>query len=336
MHTSGHQPPGPPKPKLLQQVRLACRARQYSRRTEKAYCGWVRRYVLHHGKRHPRELDGTAVAQFLTHLAVEREVSPATQNQAASALLFLYRQVLEIDVQVPPGILRPRQRERQPVVLDPAEVEAVLVQLEREHRLVASLLYGSGLRLLEALTLRVKDLDLGRCEIRVRNAKGQNDRLTMLPRGLVPALEEQIRRVRRRHQADLKQGAGWVAMPAAMAVKLPKAGCELPWQWLFAARRIHVDPASAQRRRHHLHPTAVQRAVAGAVRRAGILKRASCHTFRHSFATHLLEHGYDIRTVQELLGHKDVRTTMIYTHVLNRGGLCVRSPFDTLHRVGTG
>lgn len=320
------------KPKLLEQVRQACRARQFSPNTEEAYASWVRRYVVHHGKRHPAQLDGDAVADFLTHLAVKGRVSASTQRQAASALLFLYREVLGIPMVAPAGVLRPSLPKRLPVVLTRAETSAVLAAMNGTTQLVASMLYGSGLRLLEALTIRVKDVDLPPREISVRQGKGGANRIALLPDTLRPAIDRQLRRVRTQHETDLGRGGGWVAMPGAMARKSPDAGRQLAWQWLFPATRVHSDSATGQRRRHHLHESAVQRSVTRAVRSAGISKRASCHTFRHSFATHLLEDGYDIRQVQELLGHRSVRTTQIYTHVLNSGGRGVISPLDRLTR----
>jgi integron integrase len=324
----------PTKPKLLEQVRRACRARQYSRNTADAYVGWTRRYVLHHGRRHPAELGPDDVAAYLSHLANEGHVGASTQNQAASALLFLYREVLAVAMEVPHGVVRPRRPRRLPVVLTRAEAAAVLREMTGAPRLVALLLYGAGMRLLEALHLRIKDIDTTRCEIIVRHGKGGDDRITMLPTSLRRAVERQMSHVREVHDADLRRGSGWVALPAALSRKFPSASRQPQWQWLFPASRVHVDPQSGERRRHHLHETAVQRAVTAAVRTAGVNKRASCHTFRHSFATHLLEDGYDIRTVQELLGHRNVKTTMIYTHVLNRGGLGVRSPLDRLRLDG--
>jgi integron integrase len=317
-----------PARKLLDQVRDACRARQLSRRTEEAYVGWIRRFILFHRKRHPLELGDADIAAFLTSLAVDRQVSASTQTQAASALLFLYREVLGRPVDLPHDVVRPTRPKRLPIVLSRDEVAAVLAQLNGTKWLVAALLYGSGLRLLEALQLRVKDVLIGRGELVVRNGKGGGDRITMLPDRIQAELLQQIRRVERLHQQDVGDGAGWVELPRGLAAKLPNAGREPAWQWIFPAKRIHVDPETGQRRRHHLHETAVQRAVTEAVRRARINKRASCHTFRHSFATHLLDDNQDIRTIQELLGHKSVNTTMIYTHVLNRGGRGVRSPLD--------
>ena len=318
----------PPKPKLLDQVRAACRARQFSPRTEEAYVGWIKRYVLHHDKQHPEQLSGDAVADFLTYLATTAKVSHSTQNQAASSLLFLYREVLRMPIDVPQGVARPGQPVRLPVVLTRVEVQKVLEQMEGTHLLVASLLYGSGLRLLEALQLRVKDVLFERREVVVRAGKGGDDRVTMLPAALVNPLTRHMGMIARQHARDVDQGRGWVALPRGLGQKYPNAGRDFAWQYVFPATRHYTDAATGQQRRHHLHESAVQRAVTLAVRASGIHKRASCHTLRHSFATHLMEDGYDIRTVQELLGHKSVNTTMIYTHVLNRGGRGVRSPLD--------
>lgn len=317
-------------PRLLDQVRAELRLRHYSPRTEKAYVGWVRRYVLHHGTQHPRDLDAQHVTEFLTHLATEERVSASTQNQALAALLFLYVDVLRRPLAELEGLVRAKRPHRIPVVLTQGEVQRILSELDGPVHLVAGLLYGAGLRLLEAARLRVKDLDLERREIRVRDGKGRRDRVTPLPRSLVPELEQHLERVRRQHQADLAAGAGWVEIPDALRLKYPRAGQEWPWHWVFPATRRYLHPQTGEQRRHHLHETVIQRAVREAVLAAGISKPAHCHTLRHSFATHLLEAGYDIRTIQELLGHRDVSTTMIYTHVLNRGGLGVRSPLDDL------
>lgn len=316
--------------RVLDAVRREIRARQLSRRTEQAYAGWVRRYLRYHGADDPRALGDVEIERFLSYLANERGVAPSTQTQAASALLFLYREVLERDVSLPRRVARPVIPKRVPIVLTPEEVRAVLGHMRGTQRLAATLLYGSGLRLLECLRLRAKDIDLERREITVREGKGNQDRVTMLPEVARTALGRHLRRVRERHEADLESGAGWVPLPGGLDRKYPHAGQEWGWQWVFPGTRVHRDPVSGRGWRHHLHESSVQRAVTEAVRRSGIAKKASCHTFRHSFATHLLESGYDIRTVQELLGHRSVRTTMIYTHVLNRGGLGVRSPADDL------
>jgi integron integrase len=322
--------PGAPSPRLLDRLRGAVRARHYSRRTEKAYVAWVRRYILFHGKRHPLEMGGAEVSQFLTSLAVDGRVAASTQNQALNALLFLYRNVLEQDLPWLDRVVRAKRTVRLPVVLTREEVRAVIGQLRGTQRLMALLLYGAGLRLLEAARLRVKDIDFERSQIMVRAGKGDKDRATPLPVVVVPALAAHLADVKRQHDRDLARGAGWVELPWALARKCPNAGCEWVWQWVFPATRFYIDRATGQRRRHHLHESVLQRAVKEAVRRAGIPKRATCHTLRHSFATHLLESGRDIRTVQELLGHRDVSTTQIYTHVLNQGPAGVRSPADQL------
>jgi integron integrase len=311
-------------------VREAIRLRRYSKRTEEAYTLWIKRYILFHEKRHPTDLGEEDVARFLSNLAVRHRVSPSTQNQALSAILFLYQVVLQQELSWIEGVVRAKAPVRVPVVLSRNEVRAVLERLSDPVRLMACLLYGSGLRLLECARLRVKDVDFGRNQIIVRGGKGGRDRRGVLPVGLKAPLQAHLGSVRRQHEADLSRGAGWVELPGALDRKYPNAGREWAWQWVFPATRHYVDGATGQRRRHHLHESAVQRAVRIAVLRAGIPKAASCHTLRHSFATHLLESGYDIRTVQELLGHRDVRTTMIYTHVLNRGELGVISPADTL------
>jgi integron integrase len=319
-----------PTRRLLDRVRDAIRTRHYSRRTERAYLGWIRRYILFHGKRHPAEMGADEVSRFLSALAVERSVSASTQNQALAALLFLYNAVLGVELPWLTELVRAEMPKRLPVVLSRDEVRAVLLALRGTPRLMGIVMYGAGLRLLECARLRVKDVDFSANQIVVRSGKGQRDRVTLLPAVVRPALAHQIERVRVQHERDIRAGAGWVALPHALSRKYPNAGRELAWQWVFPATRLYMDRVAGQRRRHHLHETVMQRAVHSAVREAGIAKPASCHTFRHSFATHLLEDGYDIRTVQELLGHRDVRTTMIYTHVLNRGPGAVRSPVDAL------
>ncbi len=319
---------GAPEPRLLDRLREAIRVRHYSRRTEKAFVGWVRRFVLFHGKRDPRAMGKAEVSAFLSHLATEGRVSASTQNQAPSAVLFLYAQVLNQDIGWLDELVRAKRPARVPVVMTGDEVRSVLGQLEGTEHLMASLLYGAGLRLLECCRLRVKDVDLERGEIVVRDGKGARDRRTMLPVRLVPALAAQLERVRAQHARDLAAGTGSVELPLALERKYPRAPYEIGWQWVFPATRFYTDAANGRRQRHHLHEIVLQRAMHGAVRRARVMKPASCHTLRHSFATHLLESGYDIRTIQELLGHRDVSTTMIYTHVLNRGGRGVRSPLD--------
>ena len=318
-------------PSLLTQVRRAVRVRHYSRRTADAYVGWIKRFIRFCGMRHPRELGPADVSRFLTHLAVDGKVTASTQNQALSAIVFLYREVLDLPVGWLAALVRAKRSVRVPVVLTKDEVRRVLARLKGRDvvALISGVLYGTGMRLLEALRLRVKDLDFATNEIVVRGGKGDRDRVTMLPECLKGTLLKHLATVRTQHERDLTSGAGWVELPGALAIKYPNAGREWAWQWVFPATRTY-EVAGSQPRRHHLHQTVVQRAFRDAVRAAGIAKRASCHTLRHSFATHLLEAGYDIRTVQELLGHRSLNTTMIYTHVLNRGGLAVRSPADML------
>ena len=321
---------------LIIQMQAALRARNYSRRTEQSYCQWVRRYVRYHGLRHPAELAEPEINAFVTHLAVEEHVSASTQTQALSAILFLYRHVLHREVGELSELIRAQTPKRLPVVLTRAEVKALLGRLDdaghagSDPWLIASLLYGAGLRLMECLRLRVLDLDLACGELIVRDGKGGKDRITTLPRVLGPAVREQLRQARAVHVADLVDGWGRVRLPDALARKYPRAPAEWRWQWVFPQQRRWIDRRTGEQGRHHVHPCVVQRAVKDAVERAGIAKHATCHTLRHSFATHLLETGYDIRTIQELLGHSDVKTTMIYTHVLNRGGQGVRSPLDGL------
>ncbi|OGO47220.1 MAG: integrase [Chloroflexi bacterium RBG_16_63_12] len=317
-------------PRLLDRVRASVRARHYSRRTERAYVGWVRRFILFHAKRHPSQMGEAEVTRFLTHQAVSKKVSASTQNQALSALIFLYREVLRLDLPWLDGVVRAKRPARLPLVLSREEAGALLQELQGTERIMASLLYGAGLRLLECCRLRVKDLDFARRELTVREGKGAKDRMAPLPQKLAPPLAAHLERVRRQHAEDLRAGAGSVELPFALERKYPTAPWEWGWQWVFPATRFYTDPGSGRRRRHHLHESVLQRALRQAVIKARIAKRATCHTLRHSFATHLLEDGYDIRTIQELLGHRDVSTTMIYTHVLNRGGRGVRSPLDGL------
>ena len=318
------------RPRLLEVVRARIRAKHYSPRTEEAYVGWIRRFVRFHGRRHPREMGEGEVTAFLSSLAVQGGVAASTQNQALSALMFLYAEVLGEGLDWLAGLVRARRPARLPVVLTVEEVRRLLAELRGTEWLMASLLYGAGLRLLECAELRVKDVDLAKRELRVRDGKGRKDRVTIVPARLVEPLGAQLASTRALHGSDLASGAGRVWLPDALERKFPNAGREFGWQWLFPATRTYVERGTGQRRRHHLHESVLQRAVKGAAERAGLTKRASCHTLRHSFATHLLEAGYDIRTIQELLGHRDVSTTMIYTHVLNKGGLGVRSPFDEM------
>lgn len=315
-------------PKLLEQVRQRLRVGHYSRRTEQTYIPWIKRYILFHDKRHPKDMGKSEIEAFLTHLAVDRHVSAATQNQALNAILFLYRSVLEIDVDWMTDVIRAKRNPRIPVVMSMAEVRRVLAHLTGINELMASLLYGSGLRLMEAVRLRVKDVDFDYRQIVVRDGKGAKDRVTPLPERAVEPLRKQIRHVKALHEQDLEAGYGEVYLPNALATKYANAARELAWQYVFASERLSHDPHSRKTRRHHVSEKGLQRAVKHAVCAAEVHKKASCHTFRHSFATHLLERGSDIRTVQELLGHKDVRTTMIYTHVLKRGGRGVVSPLD--------
>jgi len=317
---------------LLSDMRRALRLRHYSGRTEEAYVGWVRRFVRSCGLRHPRELGSGDVTRFLSTLAVEGQVSASTQNQARAAILFLYKDVLDMPVGWLSALVRAKRPARVPVVLTKDEVRRVFAHLREGSvtALIAGVLYGTGMRLLEVLRLRVKDIDFATNEIVVRAGKGDRDRVTMLPERSKGPLLHHLAAARAQHERDIAMGAGSVVLPGALSVKYPRAAREWTWQWVFPASRTYDDAETAERRRHHLHETVVQRAFKQAVRAAGIAKPASCHTLRHSFATHLLESGYDIRTVQELLGHRNVATTMIYTHVLNRGGLGVRSPADTL------
>lgn len=318
-----------PQPKkLLDQVREAIRLKHYSYRTEQTYVDWIKRFILFHNKRHPAEMGAAEIEAFLTHLAVNEKVAASTQNQAYSALLFLYREVLHQEFPVPLQALRAKKPKRLPTVLTKEEVQRVFAHLSGMYLLMARLLYGSGLRLMECLRLRVKDLDFHYRTITVRDAKGENERITILPKSLIEPLQDHLHTVKRIHQDDLAKGYGAVYLPYALERKYPNANREWGWQYVFPSNRLSVDPLSGVIRRHHLDESGLQKAIRHAARLAGIAKPVGPHTLRHCFATHLLEAGYDIRTVQELLGHKDVKTTMIYTHVLQRGGMAVRSPLD--------
>lgn len=320
--------------KLLDRVRMALRTRHYALSTEKAYIDWIYQYILFHHKRHPREMGAKEIKAFLSYLAVKRNVAASTQNQALCALVFLYREVLEID----PGdfsedLIWAKKPKKLPEVFTHEEVQAVLRHLEGLYWLVGMLMYGAGLRLIEALRLRVQDIDFTSMKITVREGKGAKDRITMLPEIILPALQAHLKSVNSLHEKDLQAGFGTVYMPHALAKKYPCKNVEWAWQYVFPASKLSIDPRSGVKQRHHLDASAVQKAVKAAIKKAKIHKHASCHTFRHSFATHLLEAGYDIRTVQELLGHEDVNTTMVYTHVLNKGVLGVKSPADFLGSV---
>jgi len=320
-----------PKPRLMDVVRDRIRIKHYSRRTEESYTHWIKRFILFNQKRHPSEMGAPEVEAFLTSLAVERNVAASTQKQALAAILFLYKEVLAMDLPWLDGITRAKQRVRVPVVLSRLEVERLLALMEGTHGLMAKLLYGTGMRLMECVRLRVKDVDFDRREVTVREGKGGKDRVTMLPLSLSAPLSQHLERVRALFEGDRAADLPGVFMPDALERKYPNAGKTWPWFWVFPSASISTDPTSGIRRRHHAHEQSLQRALKRAVSMAGISKPATTHTLRHSFATHLLEGGYDIRTVQELLGHSDVSTTMIYTHVLNKGGRGVVSPLD---RVG--
>ncbi|WP_449371482.1 integron integrase [Thiomonas sp.] len=319
-----------PPPRLLDQVREAIRLRHFSLRTEQAYVHWIKRFILFHHKRHPREMGAAEVQAFLTWLAVEGQVSASTQGQALAALLFLYKQVLAVDLPWLDEVVRAKRPQRLPTVLTPDEVRRLLAQLEGTQALMGRLLYGTGMRLMECLRLRIKDVDLARREITIRQGKGDKDRRTMIPTSLLSDLSEQIARARRQWLRDRDAGLPGVQLPDALERKKPGEGQSFAWYWLFPAPELSLDPRSGIRRRHHAHEQGIQRAVKRGVLAAGITKPASTHTLRHSFATHLLESGQDIRTVQELLGHADVRTTMIYTHVLSPGPMGLVSPLDRL------
>jgi integron integrase len=320
-----------PGRKLLAQVRDALRSRHYSKRTEDSYVVWIRRFIFFHNVRHPREMAEAEVNQFLTHLAIKEKVSASTQNQALSALLFLYRYVLDRQLGQLGEVIRARKSKRLPVVLTRDKVKAVLRHLKGEQRLVAVLMYGTGMRLMECLRLRVKDVDFDSDEILIRQGKGDKDRRTMLPGKVKARLRQHLERVQKVHACDLADGYGRVPLPYALNRKYPNASSDWRWQFVFPQLKRWVNPKTGEQGRHHIDNSIIQKAIKTAVRAAGISKLATSHSLRHSFATHLLQDGYDIRTIQDLLGHKDVKTTMIYTHVLNRGGRGVRSPADALN-----
>jgi len=318
------------RPKLLDQVKQKIRFLHYSLHTEKSYVHWVRRFILFHNKRHPKEMAGEEVASFLNYLANKEDVSASTQNQALAALVFLYKQVLDVDISEIPEFSYARKPKRLPVVLTQSEVKRIFEFLNEPHRCMVGLMYGSGLRLNECLGLRMLDVDIERREITVRRGKGNKDRRTLLPEFVLPGLKLSIDKVVQFHQIDQADGIRHVHMPDALAKKYPNAGKQLKWQYVFASHKTSVDPITGNTGRHHIHSKSVSRAISYAVRKANIMKHVTAHVFRHSFATHLLENGYDIRTVQELMGHSNVNTTMIYTHVLNKGGHGIRSPLDSL------
>jgi len=313
---------------LLDEVRAAIRLRHYSIRTEEAYVACIRRFILYHQKRHPRDMGVDEIRQYLSHMATDEQVAASTQNVALSALLFLYKEVLQIELPLIDGVERAKRPQRVPVVLSPDEVKRVLAHITGTHHLMASLLYGAGLRLMECVRLRIKDVDFDYKQITVRDGKGERDRRVMLPEPLIELLTQHLHKTKSQHEVDVVAGHGDVYLPYALARKYPAAATEWVWQYVFPASKLSVDPRSGAVCRHHASEDHLQRAVGRAVKASGITKPASCHTLRHSFATHLLEAGYDIRTIQELLGHKDVQTTMIYTHVLNRGGRGVKSPLE--------
>jgi len=317
-------------PRLFDHIREVLRLKHYSRRTEFSYIHWIRRYILFHNKRHPAEMGANEVTAFLTHLAVKRQVAAGTQNLALSAILFLYKQVLEIELPWLENVTRAKESQHLPVVLTREEIKALLAQFEGTYWLLFSLMYGTGLRLMECLRLRVKDIDFHYKQIIVRDGKGSKDRVTVLPAPLIEPLRDHLVRVKRLHEQDLADGYGKTNLPFALARKYPNADREWAWQYVFPGKNISKDPRSDHVGRHHLHSDAASKVIKSAIRKAGIMKPASSHTLRHSFATHLLEDGYDIRTVQELLGHKDVKTTQIYTHVLQKGGRAVRSPLERI------
>jgi integron integrase len=325
----GQNAPSDPKPKkLLEQVQEALRTKHYSYRTEQTYIDWIKRYIIFHKKQHPKDLGVEEIRAFIAHLATDRKVATSTQNQALSAILFLYRTVLAQETNLPPDLINPSRPKRLPTVLTHEEAMSVINAMRGTPRIMAKILYGSGLRLMECLRLRVRDIDFEHHQIIVRGGKGDDDRFTILPDAVAADLKHILQDVKALHQKDLHDGHGEVALPNALGVKYKNAGREWGWQYIFPASRLSLDPVSRVIRRHHLDETVLQKAIRNAARLAKIDKEVTAHTFRHSFATQLLQRGYDIRTIQELLGHKDVKTTMIYTHVLQRGGLAVKSPLD--------
>jgi len=325
-----HDPYKPLKPRLLDQVRETIRTKHYSIRTEQSYVQWVRRYILFHNKRHPKDMGEKEINEFLKHLAVNRNVTASTQTQALCAILFLYKEVLNEEIGFVENIYRAKKPRRLPVVFTRQEIREIMQHLSGEKWLMVNIIYGAGLRLMECLRLRVKDVDFSYNQITVRDGKGKQDRITMLPESIKHALKKHIEKVWRIHQKDLKEGYGSVYMPYALSRKYRNAEREWGWQYIFPSRNRSVDPRSGKVRRHHLNQQVLQRTIKAAIRKAAINKQGSSHSLRHSFATHLLEDGYDIRSIQELLGHKDVKTTMVYTHVLRRGGQGVKSPADRL------
>ena len=324
------EPTSPPKgKKLLDLYREKIRLKQYSYRTEKTYLQWVREYILHHNKRHPKEMGIDEINQFITHLVVQRKASASTQNQAISAIMFLYRNVLEIPLdETRLEFIRPKKGKRVPNVLSITEAKDIIARMKEPYKLMTQIMYGSGLRLMECLRLRVKDIDFDYHRILVYDGKGSDDRVTILPDSIIQPLKTHLLRIQAQHQKDLENGLGSADLPFALEKKYPAAHKQWIWQYIFPTNNLYTDPETGQTHRHHIHETALQRAIREAVKLTKTNKRVTPHTFRHSFATHLLQNGYDIRTVQELLGHKDVKTTMIYTHVLQRGASAVRSPLD--------
>ena len=318
------------KVKLLDQVRITLRTNHYSRKTEESYVSWIKRFVLFNNKRHPNELSEGEIKKYLEYLAVKQHVSSSTQNQALCAIIFLYKRVLKKKLGDFGELIWAKKSKRLPVILAQEEIKKLLAQLSGTYWIMANLLYGSGLRLNECLQLRVKDIDFIYNQVTIRDPKGDKDRVTMLPERVIDPLKKHLEKVRRLHERDIQKGYGRVHLPNALVRKYPNADKEWGWQYIFPSAQLAIDPEDGVLRRHHIYETVLQKAVKEAVRKAGIVKPASCHTLRHSFATQLLQSGYDIRTVQELLGHRDVKTTMIYTHVLKKGGLGVRSPADLI------